>query len=105
MPEEITIDLESLNAKCEEYLAGWKRAQADYANLVKETEKRRMELSQYATEQCLLRLLPAIDQFEIALQHVPSLDGVPEADRAKFANWITGLEAVRSLWNATAKEM
>jgi len=105
MTEDTTTDLETLNAKCEEYLAGWKRAQADYANLVKEAEKRRLELSQYATERCLMKLLPAIDQFEVALQHVPSLDGVPEADRAKFANWITGLEAVRSLWNATAKEM
>lgn len=105
MSEDKTIDCESLTATCEEYLAGWKRAQADYANLVKETEKRRTELSQFATEQCLARLLPAIDQFEVAMQHIPSLDAVHGTDRKKFENWITGLEAVRLLWDATAKEM
>ena len=99
------VDVESLQAKCDEYLAGWKRAQADYANLVKETDRSRQEFAKYATEQSLAALVPAIDQFTVAMQYVPSLETVPDADRKKFENWIIGIEAVRSLWETAAKDM
>lgn len=104
-PAQHTSDLATLQKERDEYLAGWKRAQADYANLIKETEKARQSFTDYAKEQCLGRLLPAIDQFEIALQFQPALDVVPEADRRKFETWVTGLRAVQSLWEQAAKEM
>jgi molecular chaperone GrpE len=111
MDEHMTTDaqtpdeLATLRKERDEYLAGWKRAQADYANLQKETERARQDFARYAKEDVLSRLLPALDQFEVALQFQPPLDVVPEANRRAFENWVTGLHAVKSLWEAAAKEL
>ena len=84
---------------CEEYLAGWKRAQADYQNLKKETEREKVEYAKYANERLLSDILPAIDQFHLALSHLP-----PEnAEQKTWVNWITGLKAVGTLWDQAAK--
>jgi molecular chaperone GrpE len=91
-------DLETLKAHCEEYLAGWKRAQADYANLQKETEREKREFAKYANEKLLDNLLPAIDQYETALAFTPDLSALPEDEQKRLKNWIIGLHAVRSLW-------
>jgi molecular chaperone GrpE len=91
-------DIEAMKLQCEEYLAGWKRAQADYANLKRDTEKEKSEIGKYANERLLSELLPAIDKYELALSHTPSLDNLPEAEKQRWQNWITGLQAVRSLW-------
>ncbi|MEN9557915.1 MAG: hypothetical protein RL141_284 [Candidatus Parcubacteria bacterium] len=110
MPEEThttdTPDITALQKERDDYLAGWKRAQADYANLQKETEKARQDYAKYASEDCLIRLLPAIDQFLVALRFQPALEGITDADtRRKFETWVTGLQAVSSLWQQAAKEM
>jgi molecular chaperone GrpE len=91
--------------QCAEYLAGWKRAQADYANLKKETEKDRMEFSKFANERLLSSLIPAIDQFETALGFVPDTKTLPDEQRKPIDNWITGMRAVRSLWSEAFKEI
>lgn len=91
--------------KCDEYLAGWKRAQADYANLKKEYEKTRVEIAANANENLLYELLPAIDHFEIALQHLPDILSLPEDERVKLQSWLTGITAVKQLWEQTFKEI
>ncbi|MSR85112.1 nucleotide exchange factor GrpE [Candidatus Uhrbacteria bacterium] len=88
--------------KAEEYLAGWKRAQADYQNLKKETDRDRAEYTKYANERLLHEVLPAIDQFALAMQHAPVLNGLEEGERKVWENWLTGLRAVQSLWNQMA---
>lgn len=99
------MDLTKLQQERDEYLAGWKRAQADYANLQKEMEKARQDYAKYASEECLIKLLPAIDQYLVALRFQPSLDGIANTDeRRKFETWITGLQAVSTLWEQAAKE-
>jgi molecular chaperone GrpE len=92
-------------SKEEEYLAGWKRAQADYANLLKDVERQRKEYAAYATEDILHKLLPAFDQFEVALQYTPTLDAIPEDKRRPFETWLTGLQAVKALWESVATEL
>lgn len=86
-------------AKCDEYLSGWKRAQADYQNLKKDIEREKTEYAKYANERLLSDLLPALDQFALALQHVPS----ETADPKSWNNWLTGIKAVQSLWEQAAK--
>ena len=95
----------TLKRQCEEYLAGWKRAQADYANLVRETERTKQEFAKFASEQTLLKLLPAMDQMEVAMRFAPLLDGLDADARRAFDAWVAGLEAIRSLWTASAKEL
>ena len=63
-------ELQQLKAKCDEYLNGWKRAQADYINYKKETEKKQSELIQFATMGFILELLPVLNNFKAALRQM-----------------------------------
>lgn len=92
-------EIEELKAKCDEYLAGWKRAQADYANLKKDTEKERAEFVKYANAKLLDALLPAIDQLEKALNFSPDISSLPEEEGNKIGAWINGVKAVKALWD------
>lgn len=98
-------DLSKLKAERDEYLEGWKRAKADYENLTRETERKRSEFADWATERVLTQLIPALDQYEVALRFTPKLDGIPEDQQRPFENWIIGLEAVRALWWDAAKDL
>ncbi|MDO8584237.1 MAG: nucleotide exchange factor GrpE [bacterium] len=89
--------------KCEEYLAGWKRAQADYQNLRKEVEKERVDFVKYANERLLHELLPSLDQYETAMKHTPELSTLNAAEQKTYRNWLQGLQAVRSLWEQTLR--
>lgn len=91
--------------RCEEYLAGWKRAQADYANLKRQTDKEKAEFALYANENLLEKLLPAIDQFEMALTFRPELKNLQDEDQKKLSNWMNGLDAVRTSWESVFKEI
>lgn len=86
---------------CEEYLNGWKRAQADYVNLQKDIEKERTALRTYANEDLLHDVLPAIDQYDTALRHTPDLSTVPEPHKSRLENWLVGIRAVREIWEQT----
>ncbi len=86
-------------ANCKEYVDGWKRAQADYANLKKDTEREKLEMIKYANQRLLQELLPAVDQFDTALRFTPDVSGLAEEDAKKMKNWIAGVQAVRSLWS------
>jgi molecular chaperone GrpE len=92
-------------AKCDEYLSGWKRAQADYANLKREADKDKSEFSKYANERLLSDLLPAIDQYEIAMTFTPDFSNLPEDDRKRLTNWVIGLNAVKTIWENAFKDI
>ncbi len=47
----------------------YKRALADYQNLVKQTAKEKMEFAKYANELLLTEMLPVYDHLKIALRH------------------------------------
>jgi molecular chaperone GrpE len=89
--------------KCEEYLAGWKRAQADYANLKRDSDTQKTEFAKFANERLLDALLPAFDQFEIALTFAPKSEEF--SDPKRFDGWLNGLKAVRSMWEATFRDI
>ena len=97
-PVPAMMSTEEVSAKCEEYLSGWKRAQADYANLKREVERERSEFSKFANERLLSSLLPAVDHFETALDFVPDTSTLPDMERKRIDNWLVGIKAVRGLW-------
>src|SRR3990167_2461153 len=70
--EPANKELEELKTKCEEYLAGWKRSQADYQNLQKEYIGRMANLAEYASAEIIAKFMPVIDNFELALEHIPA---------------------------------
>ncbi len=47
----------------------YKRALADYQNLLKQTAKDKLEFAQFANEQMLLEILPVYDHLKLALAH------------------------------------
>lgn len=98
------VDVDTLRSKCEEYLGGWKRANADYANLKKDTERQKTEILSYANERLLMEFLPAIDQFDTALRFLPKLENLTEDEKKQFDNWLLGLKAVRMVWDGVCKE-
>lgn len=100
-----TEEAKNACAQCGEYLAGWKRAQADYANLKRETEKEKIEFSKFANERLLSNLLPAIDSFDTALAFVPDVTGLPDDRRDRIEKWIAGMRAVRQLWENAFREI
>jgi len=105
MEEQINEELkpENWQLKADEYLAGWKRAQADYQNLKKETEREKAEFAKFANERLLSDLLPAIDQFALALAFIPDTATMSPDDKKKWDNWLVGIKAVKSLWDQAAQ--
>jgi molecular chaperone GrpE len=101
--DPLSDDLTKLKAQCEEYLAGWKRAQADYSNAVKERERDRAEYVKYANTSLLQSLLPAIEHFSTALRFIPDTASLPEEEKKKWDSWLVGLKAVQSLWEQAAQ--
>ena len=96
--DEEKNDIAALQQERDEYLAGWKRAQADYANLKKEMDRERSDFAKYANERLLDELLPAIDHYETALSYLPDVEALPDDLKPRWKTWITGIEAVRALW-------
>lgn len=69
-------------------LDGWKRALADLDNYRKRMQKSNEEFRKYCTEDFIMELLPVIDNFDMATEHIP-------AEMAKD-NWVTGLMHIKN---------
>lgn len=93
-PEAPAAD--DLQKKCDEYLAGWKRAMADYANLKKDMERERADLAKYAVAGFVGKLLPTIESFRKAAEQLPA----EPYDAAKTKQWIDGVGHIRSQLDA-----
>ncbi len=61
---EIQEELEKVKAAAEEYLAGWKRAKADFVNFQKDTERQRAEWIRFSTSGIVLTILPIYESVE-----------------------------------------
>lgn len=55
----------------QEYLEGWQRARADFANYKKEEASMHADRAERATAGALEALLPALDALELAVKHHP----------------------------------
>jgi len=64
-------ELEEQKAKAAEYLDGWQRARAEFANYKKRTEKEQEDMIKSANGAFITRLLPVMDDFERAFQTLP----------------------------------
>ena len=64
-------ELEEQKAKAAEYLDGWQRARAEFANYKKRIEKEQEDIIKSANGAFITRLLPVMDDFERAFQTLP----------------------------------
>ena len=79
--------VEDLKVKCDEYLNGWKRAQADYQNLIKEHEAKRKEYVSYANANLILEILPILDNFKSAFNQIPEAEN--------NSPWVVGFSYIK----------
>ena len=75
--------------KCEEYLAGWKRALADYDNVKKGLVAERQSIRRSSQDECAHAMIPVLDNFQAALKFKP------ETDDANVENWLQGVLHVK----------
>jgi len=86
--QESPVDeLSLLKAQNQEYLNGWKRAQADYQNLKKEKDRERAEFVKYANANLLMEILPVFDHFKSAFRQIPESE--------KESAWVVGFSYIK----------
>lgn len=68
----LQAELEKAQAQAAEYLEGWQRARAEFANYRRRVEAEREDIRCRSNEALLLKLLPIVDDFERALQVLPA---------------------------------
>lgn len=92
--ENSTLVMKKLREKlktCEkekkEYLDGWQRMRADFANIKRDEETRRGEMIKFASEGLVDDLLPVLDSFSMAF-------GNKEAWEKVDSNWRKGVEYI-----------
>ena len=79
--------LSECQQKMEEYLMGWQRERADFANYKKDEAKTREEFRFYIKAKIVYEFLTVLDGFDLALKHMP--------EDLKDNNWVKGLSYIR----------
>jgi len=94
--QELQKKLEECEKLKNEYLAGWQRARADLLNYKKEELARVGELIKYADVGIILKILPILDNFDIALQN-PALskEGTGLGGQAENSRIIDGFLQIK----------
>lgn len=69
--ERLRGELEQAKAQAAEYLDGWQRAQAEFANYRKRQEAERAQFVGMANATLLKKLLPVVDDFQRAIETIP----------------------------------
>jgi len=79
--------IKELEKEKTEYLDGWQRARADYANLQKSTEEDKKRMRSLFEESFIEELLPTVDSFLMAMSNKEAWEKVDPA-------WRTGVEYI-----------
>jgi molecular chaperone GrpE len=84
--EKLQQQLGETQAKADEYLNGWQRALADYANYKKRVEREQAEVYQRAAGSLVKKYIDILDDLDLALNKRPG-DG-------DGAQWADGIELI-----------
>jgi molecular chaperone GrpE len=85
--KDLKDKIKELQKEKQEYLDGWQRARADYANLQKNTDEDRKRMRTLVEENFIEELLPTVDSFLMAMSNKESWEKVDPA-------WRTGVEYI-----------
>jgi molecular chaperone GrpE len=85
--EELQSRMQQLEQESTNYKDQYLRTAADLKNFKRRTEEERSSLIRNATAGLILKLLPILDDFDLAMQHVP-------AEIVEHA-WFNGLQGVQ----------
>jgi molecular chaperone GrpE len=92
---ELQKELEAAKAQAAEYLEGWQRARAEFANYKRRVEKEQSEANQNATSRVIGRFVDVLDDFNRAVQDLPADGGDPAAYAAALAKWAAGVTLIQ----------
>ena len=87
----------------QEYLDGWKRAKADYENLLKEVTNERLQMGAFALAKVVEEFLPVYDHLKMAMKAAPA--GEAETDTAVLKNWRDGITHIASEFAEVLKRL
>ncbi|MBP7006493.1 MAG: nucleotide exchange factor GrpE [Candidatus Pacebacteria bacterium] len=82
-------DLKEARKEKEEYLTGWQKERADFANYKKDEESRKAMFSESVRERILTKFLDVIDSFNMAFANKDAWEKVDK-------NWRIGVEHIYS---------
>jgi molecular chaperone GrpE len=84
--ENLKNELNEMRTKADEYLDGWQRARADFANYKKRVDRDQAQVYQLAVSSIVKRYLDVVDDLERALKNKPQ--------QGDGAVWAEGIELV-----------
>ena len=84
--ETLNLELENTREKADEYLDGWQRSRAEFANFKKRVEKEQAQVYQNAAGSIIKKYLDVLDDLERALQNRP--------EEGDGANWAEGIDLI-----------
>jgi molecular chaperone GrpE len=87
----LSKELDAAKAQASEYLEGWQRARAEFANYKRRVEKEQSEAYQNATGRVMGRFVDVLDDFNRAVQDKPA----DTADATALAQWATGVALIQ----------
>lgn len=99
--ESLTVEeqLEVAEAQAAEYLDGWQRARAELANYKRRIEAQRSEMALSANSNLLTKLLPVLDDLQLALENTPQEDG------GSWEEWQGGIALVEHKFAVVLKDV
>lgn len=95
--KKFRADLKQAKAEKEEYLTGWQKERAEFANYRKQEEDRKAIFSEAMRERILTRFLSVIDSFNMAFSNKEAWEKVDE-------NWRKGVEYIYAQMNTIFEE-
>ena len=95
--KKLRADLKQCKTEKEEYLNGWQKERADFANYKKQEDDRKANLSEAIRERILTRFLSVLDSFNMAFANREAWEKVED-------NWRKGVEYIYSQMNTIFEE-
>jgi len=86
-PSALQAELTQLRAQADEYLDGWQRARAEFANYKKRIERDQEEARGRAAADLLAKILPVEDDLRRAVRERPEAEGYP--------HWADGIDLIQ----------
>jgi molecular chaperone GrpE len=95
--KKLRADLKQAKTEKEEYLTGWQKERAEFANYRKQEEDRKSMFSESMRERILTRFLTVLDSFNMAFANKKAWEKVDEG-------WRKGVEYIYSQMNTVFEE-
>lgn len=90
--ESLRARVADLRSLADEYLDGWQRSRAEFANYKNRVKREELEAQSQAAASVLARTLPLLDDLERALKDRPP--------HGEAATWADGIELITRKWKA-----